>query len=238
MNRLILIALATATASFASAQSFTENFDSLVMTSAAGQVASHNLTGWAFQNNSGVLGTIAWFNGNPATFPAHQGAGYLAANFNNGAGTTTINNWAIAPVVTLNNGDTISFFSRTAGTAVFPDRLELRLSTNGASTNVGTGADDVGDFTTTLLSINPNLLAGATNYPTTWTQYTATVSGLAGPTSGRFAFRYHVTGGGPSGANSNYIGIDTLSYEAVPEPMTMTVLALGAVAALRKRRAR
>jgi hypothetical protein len=96
----------------------------------------------------------------------------------------------------------------------------------------------VGDFSTLLLSVNPNLATGIANYPNTWTQYTATVSGLAGPTSGRFAFRYHVTNGGPNGANSNYIGIDTLSYEAVPEPMTMTVLALGAVAALRKRRAR
>lgn len=238
MNRLTLIALAAATASFASAQSFVENFDSIVMTAASGQVASHNLTGWAFQNNSGALGTNTWFNGNPNTFASHQGAGYLAANFNSGAGTTTINNWAMAPVVTLNNGDTIRFFTRTGGTNQFPDRLELRLSTNGASTNVGTGANDVGDFSTLLLAINPNLAQGITNYPNIWTEYTATVSGLAGPTSGRFAFRYHVTDGGPNGANSNYIGIDTLTYNAVPEPMTMTVLALGAVAALRKRRAR
>lgn len=60
-----------------------------------------------------------------------------------------------------------------------------------------------------LLSVNPSLITGV--YPTSWTKFTATVSGLAGPTSGRVAFRYFVTNGGPSGANSDYIGIDEFS---------------------------
>lgn len=238
MNRLTLIALAAATASIASAQSFVENFDSIVMTAASGQVASHNLIGWAFQNNTTNLGAGSWFNGNVNVFTPQAGSGYLGVNFDSGAGTTDISNWAMTPVRTLNNGDTLSFFTRTTvpGVNTFPDRLEVRLSTNGSSTNVGTTAASVGDFSTLLLSINPNLTT--TGYPNSWTQFSVTVSGLAGPTSGRFAFRYFVTGGGTSGSNSDYIGIDTLSYNAVPEPMTMTVLALGAVAALRKRRAR
>lgn len=57
--------------------------------------------------------------------------------------------------------------------------------------------------------MNPSLITGV--YPTSWTKFTATVSGLAGPTSGRVAFRYFVTNGGPSGANSDYIGIDEFS---------------------------
>ena len=40
---------------------------------------------------------------------------------------------------------------------MFADRLELRLSTNGASTNVGTTTTSVGDFTTLLLTVNPLL---------------------------------------------------------------------------------
>jgi hypothetical protein len=87
--------------------------------------------------------------------------------------------------------------------------LEVRLSTNGASTNVGTGAA-VGDFTTLLLSINPTLTT--TGYPTSWTQFTVTISGLPAPTSGRIAFRYYVTSGGPTGTNSDYIGIDNVVY--------------------------
>jgi len=43
-----------------------------------------------------------------------------------------------------------------------------------------------------------------------YTEYTATVSGLAAATNGRFAFRYFVTDGGVNGANSNFIGIDNV----------------------------
>ena len=37
------------------------------------------------------------------------------------------------------------------------------------------------------------------------------VSGLEASTSGRFAFRYFVTEAGPTGTNSDFIGIDTAS---------------------------
>ena len=39
-----------------------------------------------------------------------------------------------------------------------------------------------------------------------------TLSGIPGPTTGRLAFRYFVENGGPSGANSDYIGIDRTVY--------------------------
>ncbi|MBK7149288.1 MAG: choice-of-anchor J domain-containing protein [Bacteroidetes bacterium] len=61
-----------------------------------------------------------------------------------------------------------------------------------------------------LLDINPTLTTAG--YPTAWTQYNVTISGLSGPTSGRLAFRYFVTGAGPSGSNSDYIGIDDVLY--------------------------
>src|SRR2546428_3306592 len=48
-----------------------------------------------------------------------------------------------------------SFYTRTVDMPSFPDRLQVRMSTNGASSNVGTTATDVGDFTTLLLDINP-----------------------------------------------------------------------------------
>ena len=75
---------------------------------------------------------------------------------------------------------------------------------------MGTLATDVGDFTTLLLDINPTLVVSG--YPDVWTQYTITLSGLPPAASGRIAWRYFVTNGGPSGANSNYIGIDTVEY--------------------------
>ena len=199
----------------ANAQSFTENFDDI--TTLPG-------SGWALTNNSSPLGTTNWFQGNNAVFNSFNGAttAYIGANFNNTGNVGDISNWLISPNRTLRNGDVITFYTSTVGSPAFPDRLELRLSTNGASTNVGATSASVGDFGTLLVSVNPNLTTAG--YPNTWTQYTATLSGIpGGAVSGRFAFRYFVTNGGASGTNSDYIGIDNVVYSAFPCPV-ITVL--------------
>jgi MYXO-CTERM domain-containing protein len=99
---------------------------------------------------------------------------------------------------------------------------------------VGTAALDVGDFTTLLLDINPTYAIGG--YPETWTQQNVTITGLGGPTQGRLAFRYFVENGGPSGANSNYIGIDTFSTTAVPGPGVLALVGLAGALGCRRRR--
>jgi hypothetical protein len=201
----------------AAAQSFSEGFDD-VTTLAPG--------GWAYDNNSTTTGTTGWpplpgkpqargggeYQGVDTVFPAHSGAttSYNADNYNATTGANTISDWLLTPAVTMMNGDTLSFYTRTSTASAYPDRLQVRLSTAGASVNVGTLPTDVGDFTTLLVDINPTLTVGG--YPETWTQYTLTLSGLSGVQTGRFAFRYYVDNGGPSGANSNYIGIDTLVF--------------------------
>ena len=193
------------------AQSFTEGFDNLA-----------TLTDWYVQNNSATpSATFGWGAGTPAIFNAQAGAtnAYLSCNYQCTDATTpvTISNWLFTPNRVFNNGDQIRFYSRIPAGTEYPDRLEVRLSTNGGSTNVGTTPTSVGDYTTLLLSINPTLVTGV--YPKVWTQYTITISGLAGPVSGRAAFRYFVTNGGVGGANSNYIGIDTYQYTStLPAP--------------------
>ena len=207
------------------AQSYTQNFDDI--TTLAGD-------GWVIQNNSTPVGSLGWFQGTattatptPGPFNSYNGANnsYIAANFNSTGNTGTISNWLITPNRTLRNDDVFTFYTRkptiNAGQTDYPDRLEVRMSTNGASTNVGAGATAVGDFTTLLLSINPTLVANI--YPQVWTQYTITVSGLPAPTSGRIAFRYFVTGAGALGTNSDYIGIDNVVYTPYVCPaFTMT----------------
>ena len=166
--------------------------------------------GWALINNSVPLGSTGWFQGNSGVFGSHSGAAnsYIGANFNNVAGANTISNWLLTPETVFNNGDTFSFWTRRSGSQ-WQDRLQVRLSTAGAGTNVGTSATSVGDFTELLLDINPTY---GTDYPAVWTEFVITISGLSAPTNGRLAFRYFVENGGPSGARSDYIGIDTVVY--------------------------
>lgn len=209
------------------AQAYTENFDN---------VSTLTASGWFQRANSNPLGeNPTWYQGVPTNATPNQGPfnafngaanAYIAANFaGTTGGTGTISNWLLAPNRTLRNGDVFTFYTRkptiVAGQIDYPDRLEVRLSTNGASTNVGTTAASTGDFTTLLLSINPTLVANV--YPQVWTQYTVTISGLPAPTSGRIAFRYFVTNAGPLGTNSDYIGIDAVAYTPYNCPaFTMT----------------
>lgn len=212
----------------ASANALTENFD-------AGLPA-----GWTVNNLSAPTGSTKWFQGNPLVFDAHEGASnsYLAANFNSGAGVADISNWLILPTSTYHNGDTLSFFTRTSDFSLWPDSLEVRFS-NVGGTNVGGNSSSVGTFSTLLLSINPTQNFGG--YPESWTQYSVTLNGLSGATNGAFALRYRVEDGGPSGNNSNFIGIDTLNItSAVPEPSTylMMGLGLGMLGLVRRRKSR
>jgi hypothetical protein len=205
--------------------------------------------GWVFRNNSSPAPTVNrdWSQGDTLVFPA-QGSNddsYIAASFESvGAGTPpggTISNWLLTPTVGLSNGDPISFYTRTVDDLAFPDRLEVRLSVNGSSSNVGTTATSVGDFTRTLLTINPSLQTGPQGYPATWTQFVITLTGLpVGGIQGRVGFRYFVTNAGANGINGNYIGIDTLSIgpasSAAPEPSSVYLLGGGIVLAFIRRR--
>jgi len=175
--------------------------------------------GWPIQNNSAPVGAVPWNQGGPVgVFPAHSGAGFASANFNSVGTSGTISNWMFGPNVTLRNGDSFTFWTRIAtGGGVFPDRLQVRMSTNGSSIDVGTTATSTGDFSTLLLDINPTYTA--TGYPEVWTQFTCNISGVpAAGISGRVAFRYFVENAGLLGANSNYIGIDDAIYNSTASP--------------------
>jgi hypothetical protein len=200
----------TSTATPSCTPSLDEGFDNITI-----------LPGWVMINHSEPLGLDGWFQGESSVFFAFDGSptAYIAANFFNTSGVGTISNWLLTPQVRLESGSTLTFYTRAPAMSMFPDRLQVRMSTNGASTNVGTGAFDVGDFTNLLLDINPTYTIGG--YPETWTQFTVNVNGTPPGTLGRLAFRYFVENGGPDGTRSNYIGIDRAVYTvpcATPTP--------------------
>ena len=187
-------------------------------------VANLGASGWALINNSDPLGTTGWFQGNPAVFAAQAGAdgAYIAANFNNAGFGGNISNWLLTPVFSMGSPFRVVFWTRTEAGSIFPDSLEVRLSTNGASTNVGSTDTSVGDFSILVLTINPTLAVGG--YPEGWTRVEFDASGLGPSVSGRVGFRYLVT---DTSVNGDYIGIDTFSQTPVPEPLTLMTLGTG-----------
>jgi hypothetical protein len=169
------------------------------------------LVDWIPFNLSTPGGTTSWFQGNPAVFTALDGTnGYIAANFNSAGFGGNVNNYLITPLVTVNNGDTFSFYTRTALDGSLGDGLEVLLS--------AVTPEFISDFTISLLTITPP------NYQSEWTQYSLTIAGLAGPTDTRLAFRYFVN---DTSVNGDYIGIDDVTLTPVPEPATLTLLGLG-----------
>jgi len=191
-------------------------------------------SGWALVNNSSPTGLTGWFQGNTGDFNSQAGApdAYVAANFDNAAFGGNISNWLITPVLSLQDDLHLTFYTRTEVNPPAADSLEVRLSTNGASTNVGATAISLGDFASLLLAINPVL--DINGYPTAWTRYTVDFSGLGIATTGRFAFRYDVL---DTSTNADYIGIDSVEVSQTPEPATwgIVALALGAVVLQRRR---
>jgi hypothetical protein len=171
------------------------------------------LSEWVVVNNSDVAGSTDWFQGSPDTFTAKSGEPdeYIAANFNATSGSS-ISLWLIFPEITFEPTASVSFWTRTVTGSIFPDGLQVRVSTAGSSTSVGSTSTSVGDFTNLELEINPTLAVGG--YPETWTLYTLPGIGSYPPGSGRIAFRYFVSvSAGPSGDNSNYVGIDRAYFD-------------------------
>jgi len=196
--------------------------------------ASFPPTGWIVRNQSDAIGTNAtcWNHATTSPWVPAVGNGHAAADFHCTAATNTISGWLISrPLVNLQNGNPVSFWTRTAaGRPEFPDRLQVRVCIDttpdscGAAGSTGTTSSDVGGFTLLQLDINPTLTTGV--YPVSYTQQNFSLSGLPGsPSTGRIAFRYFVTNGGPTGANSNAITIDQVNvFDNVPvELMTFVV---------------
>lgn len=191
------------------------------VTEAFNTITNGCVAGWTCVNNSAPVGPLGWGQGNAAAFSAHAGAAsaYIASTYQATTGTGTISNWLISPQINFSSGAQIRFWTRVPNPARFADRLEVRISTAGSSTNVGSLATSFGDFTTVVSTINPALEVGvgrcppATGpYPNEWCEIViGNAQGLPASGSGRIALRYFVTNGG-AGTNSDYIGIDTFSF--------------------------
>jgi hypothetical protein len=207
-------------------------------------VAGLSAAGWAFQNNSnpGPLATTPTANwgqgvaGNPVNAQAGPNASYIFVGSDSSAGDADgaagqVSNWLITPELDFSQGGTFSFYTRTFLGNPANERVDVRLSTAGASTNVGTAPTDVGDFTTSLQTVGS--LTASFAYPgsissnNAYQQFTLNIAPTAG--TGRIAFNFVGNDGGQNGLTSQFIAIDTVSFAPVPEPATVlgTPMVLG-----------
>ncbi|NUN10601.1 MAG: T9SS type A sorting domain-containing protein [Ignavibacteriaceae bacterium] len=146
--------------------------------------------GWVVLNVDGGGTTAPFYQGSIAVFNAFEGpdTGYVASNYN-GANGFYINHWLISPAIQVLAGDTLYFYHRSPDANPYDDSIYVRLSPNAGITPA--------DFTTT------------------WGRYLTSESGWAlwrGTINVtgtiRFAVQYAIWDGGPSGNNSNFIGLD------------------------------
>ncbi|MBC7940207.1 MAG: choice-of-anchor J domain-containing protein [Chitinophagaceae bacterium] len=187
-------------------------------------VAALTASGWVFTNASTSAG-LTWFQGNSGIYGAQFGAAdsYAAANFNSTTALSgVVDNWLISPELAVGAGSTLSFFTR-ASDAGFFDLLEVRFS-SGASAAAA-------DFSTLVGTVGS--AAGATYPAAAWVAVSFTLPTAA---SGRFALRYSV----PNALDASYIGVDSLTVTAVPEPAAWALFGLGlaAVGSVAVRRSR
>lgn len=172
---------------------YTDNFDG------ANDTSSLKSRGYKIYYRSGGVQGIAplWFQG--ALFPSFNGPanGYLAANFQVVNGANNIDNWLVLPKKNVSAGDSIIFYARSDLGSTYPDSIRVMYSNAGDSIPEAAWTE-LGRF--------------KTNTSGQWERkaYRVNSSGA----NARYAIRYNVVNGGPTGTNSDYIGIDALTLEA------------------------
>lgn len=193
-------------------------------------------TGWIARNQSVVPGTGNSANcfyvadrggvgtGTSSWLPA-DGAGMAYATFACTTGAGAASGFLISPALTdLANGVTLDFQIRgdTLTGPTRPDRVQVLLclgATCGDTGSSGSTPEDLGQFSTVVLDINPTQAPGV--FPLTWTPQHVTLSGLPqGNHAGRLAFRFVAPNGGPSGNQGSRVGIDTVVVSDPPAPLT------------------
>lgn len=193
-----------------------------VLSESFDNVAALPASGWAQVNLSAAPVGQPWFQGNAGIFPAASGApsAYVAANFlSTSSAAGAVSNWLMTPEISLDSSSVLSFLIRTAGDG-FLDKVEVRLSTSGASTNVA-------DFSSVIGSFQASTDTG-------WVGLSYTLGSVALPTTGRLAFHYIVDSVATAG---NYVGIDDVAVtSAIPEPGTWLLMGMGVAGLLLRRR--
>ena len=168
------------------------------------------LTGWAQVNQSSPLGSTGWFQGDSTQFGSQSGSAesYIAANFNNAAIGGTISDWLITPTFSTANAGTVSFWARAVVDDPFCPSCSDHIAYGFSNSSSAAPSSFVVGSTVTV--------SGA------WTKYSVNFAAQGMGSVARFGINYKGVAD-----TSNYLGIDTLSVTAVPEPTTYALMGAG-----------
>jgi hypothetical protein len=172
-------------------------------------VAGLAASGWVMNNASTPIGSTGWFQGNSGIFSAFAGTAnsYIGANFNNAVEGGTIANYLFTPTFTTQGGGTVSFWARSAGDEGFTDHIRVGRTAGGS-----TPAD--------FIQIGADI-----TLTDTWTQYSYTIGAQGVGATGRAAIEYF-----GDADSSDFIGVDSVNVNVVPEPETWALVGLGLAA--------
>jgi hypothetical protein len=117
-------------------------------------------------------------------------------------------NWLITPIMSVKNGDRISFYA-FGDNNTHLSGLQLLMSQS-ASYTIGDSVNSIGNFSV-LMSIADRAASGI--IPPVWTKFEYTFSGITGNMKTRIAFRHFPEGQNNSGDIPGGIGIDQFKFE-------------------------
>lgn len=166
---------------------------------------THIPTTWDIVNASSPVGTtdFQWVD----SFGGIIGSYYSSSDNSQGS---KISNWIISPPVNIINGDLIKFWVYGYTQTQYVDRLEVRIAVKNDNNSFvlpkKNNPDDIGDFSTVVLDINPEEKRNV--FPTYWEEMTIKLEGFSEEkTNVRIAFRHLIS---DSYTNGNGIFIDNL----------------------------
>jgi hypothetical protein len=193
-------------------------------------------------DNPNGVGLQTWQQGVPQAFGAQNFEidgllpvnGYALVNFASAQddflGQATVDNYLLTPELDLSLGGTFSFWSRAVQGTSRSNALEV-LAGSGLDVTAYSLLTSIGDLQDTFGY--PGAIGG-----TTWEQFVVTIA-PGGSSTGRLAFRFFSDPdqAGTNGTQAGVVGIDTISFVAVPEPSSVAgTLLVGGLLASRLRR--
>ena len=193
------------------ATSFTEEFQDVYNLESRGWVIKDNSSSGSGPYASWIQGYQGydkggvWYGFSAYSYTASPDE-FAYASVTGGSSNYSISSWLITPVLSVKNGDKISFYTRGDTAGNYTDRMQVLINKS-SSALVGGTVSSVGGFSTTLFDINST--QAIKGYPLIWTKYEYTFSGISGKTDTRIAFRCF----GNNTTNAKGIGIDLFKFQ-------------------------